>query len=162
MTDIKTVLAMSESEQKIWVASIYMPKPWKHIGARVHPQDVDEKTRRILCGQCDELIGWQYPELRKIGELCHCGNAGKNPNCPIPPPLDKSLAEIAFELRDKAVNYTNNWLPARMEVAKVAWPELFVGVPSPQHPSITDCAYMAVAKPIYWILASYIAQGETK
>ena len=76
----------------------------------------------------------------------------------------ESLADLAFRLRDEAVNKTNNYFPARMyEVYKhylqsqgmkkeiisreIIWEDV-------------DVWFVSVAKPIHWIAAALIAKGD--
>jgi hypothetical protein len=80
--------------------------------------------------------------------------------CSVPDPITKPLEVMAFEERWKAVANTNNWLPARMTVAKIAVPELFESIHPSQYASITDCWYMSTAPVTAWLLAAFIAQGK--
>lgn len=73
--------------------------------------------------------------------------------------MGECLAYVAFRLRDEAVNMTNNWVPARIEVYKHC-----IDTPKELHPETivdnSDTWFISVAKPIHWIIAALIAKGS--
>ncbi len=71
----------------------------------------------------------------------------------------ESLADLAFRLRDEAVNKTNNFVPGRLDVYQRYLQNQGIerGIMASHIIDDMDVWFVSCAKPIHWIIAALIA-----
>ncbi len=91
------------------IAPYVQVKPWKH-----------KWSFQNVCHHCEKFV-WE--------------TSGYDSPCTIPPPVTQSLAEVAFEMRDRCKS--GDWMHALLDI-------------------IPDDMRMARIPPSYWIVAAII------
>ena len=127
---------------KSWVCeavSKMMGKEWKH-DADLDPEATAPLNDDFICLKCKANMrnpkDWHLP-------------------CPYPDPIDKTLGDLAFELRDKTLELPNSWgwLVAMEDVFIKKECKILPGVNSEKW-------FKALAKPEHWIKAALMAWKE--
>ena len=76
--------------------------------------------------------------------------------------FNESFADLAFRLRDEAVNETNNFIQGRLDVYQrhIQNQGINQGLMVSDAIDDVDVWFVSCAKPIHWIIAALIAKGE--
>lgn len=155
--ELLAVLDMpSEEEQRDKLAYYVQPKPWTHI---VRTQ----LSGWVVCTKCHKKIkampgSFTERQLLKYGR--YAGSSEEwfyhlhTDNCSVPDPITESLADLAFRLRDEAVEIDSGVLFGR-GLTKVCW-KLFGENKYGLNEFLSWSA--TVAYPIHWIIAALIAK----
>ena len=151
--DIPKTLAMSEEEQRTEIAKRLSPKPWKHIWRYENAVGGMDNIATGDVWSCEKCGHEETYSRKNSGQFIPAVLDKKSPKCKIPNPIQESLADLAFRLRDEAVRKSAyDWTSACVEVFREVctdWPERNF-----------DVWWQDNSQPIHWILSALMAKEK--
>ncbi len=149
--ELLAVLDMSEDEQRAEIAKLLSVEPFKHdwgFSNAVGGSDNIATGEAWACRKCG------HEEIYKrigSGQYVPAVLDKQSPECGLPDPITESLADLAFRLRDEAMNFNKG---AWYEATKQVWKECH------NYKEYRNF-WVDLSKPIDIIIAALIAKGKS-